>query len=233
MIVTVIAILVVGGFVQGSTGSGFGVLTAPVLLLIAPHLVPGPLLWLAAAVCAAGAWAERAHIDRGFVGRAVLAAIPGSAVGFVALRFVDPDVLMTVIAVVVMASGFLGCAGVGVRATGRTAVAAGFCSGALNYAAALPGPALALAYRTPDAAQMRSTLSTVFAVMSAATACAVIVVGGGHVGDIATAAALSVPVALGAIAARAVAHRLTSSTVARAGMVLSIVAGVGLLMAHV
>lgn len=228
----VILTLIVGGFIQGTTGSGFGVTTAPVLLIIAPQLVPGPLLMVAAGVCALGAWRERAHIDRRFVLRCSAAAAPGTVAGIIMVRFVASDVLMVITAAAVVAAGCVGLSGVRLPLTERTIVAAGFLSGAMNYTAALPGPPLTMTYRTRDAAQMRSTLSAVFAVMSAATAAVLIGRGGEHLAEVSTAALLAVPVAVGAVGARLVAHRLSAVSVVRAGLGLSIVAGGGLLLTH-
>ncbi len=55
--------LIVAGAVQGSTGFGFNMLAAPVLAVINPAFVPGPMLLIAGLVCFGGMLSEARFID--------------------------------------------------------------------------------------------------------------------------------------------------------------------------
>jgi uncharacterized membrane protein YfcA len=226
----VIAIIAVGALIQTTTGSGFGIVTAPALILVDPHLVPGALLMLATVICTVTAWRERAWIDRGFVTRCVLAAVPGTAAGVTVVHLVGGQTLAVIIALTVVAAGCAGLCGVRVPLTTRSTLTAGFFSGALNYAAALPGPPLALMFRAAEAARIRATMSAVFAIISAATVLLLAATGRSDSHDLLVALALLVPMAAGILAARVVMHRIPAAAVARAGMALSVIAGVGLLV---
>ncbi|MEP9415796.1 sulfite exporter TauE/SafE family protein [Gordonia sp. VNQ95] len=226
----VIAIIAVGALIQATTGSGFGIVTAPALILVDPHLVPGALLMLATVICTVTAWRERAWIDRGFVTRCVLAAVPGTAAGVTVVHLVGGQTLAVIIALTVVAAGCAGLCGVRVPLTTRSTLTAGFFSGALNYAAALPGPPLALTFRAAEAARIRATMSAVFAIISAATVLLLAATGRSDSHDLLVALALLVPMAAGILAARVVMHRIPAAAVARAGMALSVIAGVGLLV---
>ncbi|MEP9394515.1 MULTISPECIES: TSUP family transporter [Gordonia] len=226
----VITIIAVGALIQATTGSGFGIVTAPALILVDPHLVPGALLMLATVICTVTAWRERAWIDRGFVTRCVLAAVPGTAAGVTVVHLVGGQTLAVIIALTVVAAGCAGLCGVRVPLTTRSILTAGFFSGALNYAAALPGPPLALTFRAAEAARIRATMSAVFAIISAATVLLLAATGRSDSHDLLVALALLVPMAAGILAARVVMHRIPAAAVARAGMALSVIAGVGLLV---
>ncbi|OBA41166.1 hypothetical protein A5777_12745 [Gordonia sp. 852002-10350_SCH5691597] len=229
----VVGIVLAGSLVQGVSGSGFGVVTAPALLMVAPQLVPTTLLCLATVACGFGAWRERTHIDWAFVSRCLIAAVPGTATGLVAVHLVAAPTLEVGIATAVILGGVAGLCGARVPLSHRGTVAAGFLSGALNYAAALPGPPLALTYRTPDAAQIRATLSAVFTMMSLATSIVVTTIGRGGIENLKAAALLAAPLAVGIAFGRRIAPWVSATWTARAGMSLSVLAGLGLLLNNV
>lgn len=222
--------VVVAAAVQGVTGSGFGIVAAPVLIVLWPQVIPGTLLWLATAVCTLTAARERSHIDWPFVQRCCAAAVPGTAVGFAIAEALPAHILMMCVGTVVVASGIAGLAGARVPITGGTTLVAGVGAGMLNYLAALPGPPVALTYRGPSAATVRSTLSAIFAVLSVATLALLAAGNRSSPHDAAVAGLLLGPVLVGFAVAIPLSRRVSATTVSRAALMLSVLGGAALVI---
>lgn len=177
-----LALLAGAGFlaaaVQAVTGAGFGLVAAPLVVLVAPHLLPGPLLvvsvvLMAVAVCTG-------HRTGGRLGREDARLLVPSAAGIVvgtalmlpALGWVaDHGHLVQVIVgiTVLMAVIPMLLPGFPAPAAGpRTMGGAGVVAGVLTVVAALPGPPLILTCPARQAARYRMSLAVLFLVASVA-----------------------------------------------------------------
>jgi len=228
--VVALAALCAAAAVQTLTGAGFGLTAAPPLLVVAPTLVPDTLLWLTLAVTGYTAFVDRAHVDRGFVRRCTIAAIPGTLAGYAATALLSTTILGGAIAITVVAAGCAGLCGLRLPLTRATMHVAGFCSGAFNWTAALPGPPLALVYRSSDAATFRATLSMVFVWVSVLTLGLRYGTGAANFSDLSRAMALTIAVIAGTLLARPLTRRISVLQVTRATLVLSTASGVVLLV---
>lgn len=229
MVIAALA-LALAAAVQTLTGAGFALTAAPPLLLVAPALVPDALLWLTLLVTGYTVTMDRTVIDRVFVRRCVLAAVPGTGVGFAATAMLPGQALTVGIAIAVVVAGCVGLAGRRPPITPATTCAAGLAAGALNWVAALPGPPVALVYRAADAATIRATLSALFLCVSAVTLAARYASGQAHAGAGVAAVGLALAVLGGAVLARPLTRRISSALVSRGALVLSTLAGVVLLI---
>jgi len=91
--------------VQGLTGAGYALVAAPVLLIAAPTLVPVPLLLVEFVLIVAMVIREHYAIDiRALVG-ALVASLPGTAIGVGILVGFPPRVvtILTSVAITVLA----------------------------------------------------------------------------------------------------------------------------------
>jgi len=147
-------------YVQASVGFAYALLTAPLLQLVAPDLVPGPVLFSSLALSGLTAWREREFIDRRGVSFALIARVPGSlfaglALGVFAARTYDV-VFGSLIIFATLISFWRG----GVRPTPVALVGAGF----LGTLTSVGGPPMALVYQNASGPTIRSTLNAYFAV---------------------------------------------------------------------
>jgi uncharacterized membrane protein YfcA len=160
---TLIALAVlIGTFVQGTTGMGFALVVAPVMGIVEPALLPGGLLFLMLPLNAYVAWREWHAVDRHgvkwitagrtvgtFAGLAVLLAIPIAYLNMV----VGATTLLAAMATLLMPS----------FAPGRRAfVATGVFTGITETATGIGGPPLALVYQHMPAATLRSSVALCF-----------------------------------------------------------------------
>jgi uncharacterized membrane protein YfcA len=153
----------VGAWVQATVGFGYALLSAPLVALVAPELVPAPIMVSSALLSLATALHERGSIDRRGVSWALLGRLPGVAVaGLIAARLGATD-LSALFGVLVLAAVGLSLSGLRVRASAASLSVAGFVSGVMGTLTSIGGPPIALVYQHADAPRLRATLNAYFA----------------------------------------------------------------------
>jgi uncharacterized membrane protein YfcA len=226
------AVVLVGMFAGGMSGGavGFGVVlvSAPVVALVAPQLLPAVVVAPSMAANGLVAVAERRDGDRRLLGRLLVWQLPGLAVGLWLLtRIGDPDTLALVVAGVVLALVLVGASPVRparTRVTEAVAASAAGLSGALSGA---NGPPLAVLMADDDPGLMRATLPAYFLVAQV-----LLLAGWALTGRLTSSAVttglLAVPAALAGawVGQRALARRLRRGAVRIAVLVLAVAAAV-------
>ena len=215
ILLLVACVLVASSAIQSATGSGFGLIAGPALILIAPWLVPAPLLILTIPMMLLVATRERGHCDTRAVGIASFTMLPGIAVGLWFVQRVDTAAVQLLVAMLALAAGAAMLAGKSVTGSRRTLAGAGAAAGFMGALAAMPGPPLSLTYRPNDAAALRSTLSTIFLVMAAATLVALQFQIGITGNELLTAAALSPLLVCGHLLGSQMARRISVAVLSR------------------
>ena len=104
-------IVAVGAAVQGAVGFGANLVAAPLLVLIDPGLVPGPITVAALALSGVVAARERVHADVRELHIASVALVPGTIVGAAALAATDEQSLGLLLAAVVLVGVLLTASG--------------------------------------------------------------------------------------------------------------------------
>lgn len=150
-------------WIQGSVGFGYALLSAPLLALVAPELVPGPVMVSSFVLSAASGYRERQHIDRRGVGLGIAGRAPGSLVGAFALAWLPPPTMTLVFGAVVLLAVVMSISGWRVTRTAPTLVATGVLSGVMGTLTSIGGPPFALVYQDADGPTLRATLNTYFA----------------------------------------------------------------------
>jgi len=155
-------ILALGALVQGAVGFGFALVSAPLLILVNPALVPGPLLvasLLLTLLMTRREWHAVRGADLGW-------SLPGRAVGTVValavLRTVPPDRLALAIGVVILAAVAVSATGWHVALSPRSLFGAGTISGFMGTTSSIGGPPLALVYQREAGPRLRGTLAAYF-----------------------------------------------------------------------
>jgi uncharacterized membrane protein YfcA len=156
------AVAALGAMVQGSVGFGLGMLGAPILLLIDPRFVPGPLLLTAGVLITLLTRREWRGIRFGDLAWSVPGRIVGTAAAVVFLGVVPPDRLEVAIGIMVLLAVGVSASGVEVPLRPRAFLAAGTLSGFFATTTAIGGPPIALLYQRERGAVVRGTLSAFF-----------------------------------------------------------------------
>ncbi len=151
-----------GGFVQSSIGFGLAVVAAPVVVLLAPELMPAalllPALTLPVLVLSAG---ERDIAWRP-LGWALGARTLFTPVGVGVVAWFSPRAIAALVGVLILVTVALSVWAIDLRATPRNAAVAGAVSGISGTAAAIGGPFLALVLQHERPQRVRSTLAVFF-----------------------------------------------------------------------
>jgi uncharacterized membrane protein YfcA len=157
------AVMTVGSALQGSVGFGSALVAAPILVLIDPSLVPGPLLFCALVLTILMAYRERQAMDVSGLKWGILGRLPGTFAALVVLTNVPEKGMMLTLGALVLFAVALSASGLHVSPTMWTLVSAGALSGFMGTTSSIGGPPLALLYQNAPGARLRSTLSGYFA----------------------------------------------------------------------
>ncbi|MCU1642269.1 MAG: hypothetical protein JWN03_2544 [Nocardia sp.] len=214
-VLLVCVVLLVSAAAQAVTGSGFGLITAPILLVLAPQLVPGPLLVLTVAMTATGLLREYRHCDVRTVVFVSAAMLPGVAIGTAVLGTLDTGALRLVVASAAAVIGVFLLTGRTLPGSRRALTAAGVAAGFLAAVAAMPGPPLSLAYRPSNPAELRATLSAIFLIISVVSAAALAVQGQFTGADLRNAAIMSPMLLCGTVIGGRLARQLAVTHISR------------------
>lgn len=155
-------VLVVGACLQGLLGLGLGLFSAPVLFLLAPHYVPGPMILNALLLTVLIALRHRQAIDR----RLTVFSMAGGAVGVVAAAL-----FITVLAfehyrllfgVLILTAVLLSWVGARPPINPTSNLIAGVFSGFIGTVTSAGGAPMGLLYQHADLQQRNANLSVFF-----------------------------------------------------------------------
>ena len=161
IIISIFAVLA-GSITQGLSGLGFGMVTAPILLLIDPIFVPGPMLMLAMTVSMLVVFRDREHIDYKILGTTLSGRIPGTIIAAFAFSLIPLALYGIIFGILVLIAVILTSTKLKVMPTRINIIIAGFASGFMGTLTSIGAPPMALVFQHGQVKMVRSTLSTFF-----------------------------------------------------------------------
>jgi len=161
-IALIFILVAMGAALQGAAGFGMGLVVAPPLMLIAPDLIPGPLIAAGVVLTGAVAYRERASIDYSGIRFALAGRAVGTGLAAVFLAQATPRSFDLAFGLLVVSGVGLSVAGLRVRLNPATAGLAGLLSGLMGTISSVGGPPMALLYQHSGAAKLRATLASYF-----------------------------------------------------------------------
>jgi uncharacterized membrane protein YfcA len=167
----------VGSVLQGAVGFGLALVAAPILFLIDPRLIPGPLLLAALALVSLTAWRDRTAIAFDGFGWGLVGRLPGTALGAALLAVLSPERLAIPLGVLVLLAVAMCASGAHIAPTRRTLLGAGFLAGFMGTTSSIGGPPLALVYQHSPGPELRGTLSGYFVIGTAMSLVGIAAVG--------------------------------------------------------
>jgi uncharacterized membrane protein YfcA len=225
-----LTVVTAGACAQGAVGFGLGLVAAPVLAIVDPDLVPGPLLIVALVLTLLVALRERARLDLRGVGWAVVGRVPGNVLGAIAVVTLPHDLLIMAFALLVLTGVVMSLAGWAVQPTPATLFTAGAASGVMGSITSIGGPPMALVYQHRSGPELRATLALFFVFGSALSIALLAVAGEIDTSDIGAAAALLPAVLVGYLLSRWFGRHLDRGVLRPVILGFSAVASIGLLL---
>lgn len=228
-LLAVTTIVAAGTCVQATIGFGLNLLTAPLLLLVAPRLVPGPVLVANLALTAVLSRVNWRDANKTAVLWAAVGSVPGTALGIWMLGALVPHLLTLASALFVVAGVGMVASGLPFARTSRAHMAVGFLASIMGTTTAVNGPPMALLYRGERGGVVRGTVS-LFGCWTTALSLAALESTGyldldGIAAVVVMAPGIILGIAVAAVAASRVSHRLLSTLT----LTVSLGAGIALL----
>lgn len=173
----VAAILTCACAVQGAVGFGAALLAAPLLILIEPDLVPGPMLVVGFTLNLLMLWREKQGATMHDVAWATAGRIPGNLIGAATLLAISTQSLEAVFGVLTLAAVGLSASGYHLRPTAPALVGAGVLSGFMGTTISVGGPAMALVYQREKGPVLRGTLARILIIGSVLSLALIALIG--------------------------------------------------------
>ncbi|WP_442484196.1 TSUP family transporter [Aeoliella sp. SH292] len=165
-VVLAIVVTTLGAVVQGSVGFGLAMVSAPVLLIIAPTMVPGSLMLSATALSLMVLCRERHAVVGSEVVISSLARFATTLPTAYLVSMIDQRLFNILFAIVILVAVGIGFGGWSLPFTRTNLFLVSLVSGISNTLAATGGPPMALVYQSQRGEHIRATLSAIFAIGS-------------------------------------------------------------------
>jgi len=162
-------IMVMGSLLQASIGFGIALFVVPLLVLLNPAFVPGPMLFASLFLASIMAFRGWNSVDSKKLGLAGVGLFIGTAAGALGLMMIAADKWPKLFAVFILLAVALSASGIRIPVTGKNLVTAGIVSGLMGTISGIHGPPMALLYQRETGNIVRATLA-VFFVMAYAIA---------------------------------------------------------------
>lgn len=166
-----------GAALQGSVGFGLSLVAVPLLALIEPRLLPGPLLCVAIVLTLLLSHRERRSIDFYGVRWGIAGRIPGAVVGAAALKVMPQEQISLMFGTLVILAVIISLLPIRISPTAPRLLGAGLLSGFMGTTAAVGGPPIALLLQHSPGPQLRGTLSSFFVLGASVSLLALIAIG--------------------------------------------------------
>jgi uncharacterized membrane protein YfcA len=226
----VTSIIAAASALQAGTGMGMALFAAPLLVLVDPALVPGPMLCAVVVLSVAVGWRERASINRRLLVLALSGLIIGSVIGALALVALNGMHLAQVFAVVILVTVLASVLGLHVRAGTVALLIGGTASGIIGTLFGVHGPPIAIVLQHEPPERLRATLCAFFGVGCTISLITLAIVGVFGISQIGVGLELLPGVAIGFAAAPIVGRTLNRQRARIAVLTISTLSALVLLL---
>jgi uncharacterized membrane protein YfcA len=165
-IILAILITIAGTIAQGAVGFGLGPLSVPLLVLVNPVFVPGPVLINALFLTMFMFKRERREVDYFGMKWAVVGRLIGAILAGVLLTILPEESLKLYFGVAIIVAVSISWIGITLPITRLSLVSTGTISGFMGTSVSIGGPPMALIYQNMSGPKIRSTLAGIFGIGS-------------------------------------------------------------------
>ena len=225
-------VVVLGTLLQGSLGFGLGTLAVPVLLLVDPIFIPGPLLCLAFVLTMLLYRREKKAVLTHDIKWGVVGRVPGTLIGALLLVFVPQEYFTLLVGVLVLMALVLIYAGFRLPITTGNLIRVGALSGFMSTTASIGGPPMAMLYYEQAGPRLRGTLSGIFIFGTLLALLALAMIGRLGLGEMVVALSLLPALIIGFFLSRYSARVLDRGYIRPAILIVSGTAAVVVIVRH-
>ena len=207
---------------QGGIGFGMNLLAAPLVALIEPRLVPGPLLVAAVTLTILVAVRNRADVDWTGFRWVMVGRLPGTLLGALLVAAISARGISIAVGLAVLLAAGLSVSRLALSPNAVTLLGAGLVSGFSGTVSSIGGPPLAVVYAGERGPVIRGTLSMIFVIGGLVSAVALAVVGRLGLDELWLALLLQPPVIVGFLSSRRLAAHLDAGRTKAAVLSVSV-----------
>lgn len=223
-------VVLLAAFVQGASGMGFALITAPVLTLLAPALLPVCVLILMLPLNAYVAWRERHALDRRGATWISAGRLVGTFGGLAVLMVLSAQALSIFVGVSTIAAAAITWV-IPAFTPGLIAfIVAGLITGVTETATGIGGPPLALTLQHRPPAEMRATMALCFLVGEVISLIVLAAMDKVQMLHLSAALQLLPALVIGGVASRFVHHRIPGRTMRIFVQSFAVISGLVLLI---
>lgn len=230
--VAVFAVMAAAAGLQGGIGFGMNLLAAPLVALIEPRLVPGPLLVAAVALTILTALRNRADVDWAGLRWVMVGRLPGTLLGALLVASISARGISVAVGLAVLLAAGLSVSRLALSPNAGTLLGAGFVSGFSGTVSSIGGPPLAVVYAAQSGPVIRGTLSVIFVLGGAISAAALALVGRLGPEELLLALLLQPPVLVGFLSSRRLAAHLDAGRTKAAVLSVSVLGAIAVIVSE-
>lgn len=223
-------VILVGSAIQGAVGFGANLFAAPLLVLIDPAFVPGPIIISSFVLNLLVSRREDGRHAWREVRWPIAGQIPGAIAGAAVLSVIAPDHLAEFFAIVILLAVGLSVSGLHPPRNRGTLLVAGTTAGFMGTTVGIGGPPIALLYQHATGPQIRAALSRFFGAGCVISLTMLTFFGKFHVTDLVTGLLLLPGTIIGYFISSKILHHVDRGHVRIAVLTLSAVAAVAALI---
>lgn len=203
-----VAIVALGTAIQASIGFGLAMISAPLLMLIEPALVPGAMIGIAFLLSFWTTWNDRHGIDRKVLKAAVAGRLFGTPPAALLVGTASAATFDLVFGVLVLLAIGISLWHSNIRPTPKAVFFATIAAGFMGTISGIGGPPQALVYQNASGPELRGNLSVMFMIGTSISLAALVVMGRFGLVDILYTAILMLGVVIGMLCRHPLQQRL-------------------------
>ncbi len=229
----VFVVLAAAAAVQGGLGFGMNLMAAPLVALVEPRLVPGPLLVAAVAITVLVGLRDRADVDWNGFGWMLAGRLPGTLLGALVVASISASGVAIAVGIAVLIAALLNLVDLGLTPKPGILLGAGAVSGFSGTISSIGGPPLAVVYAGQRGPVIRGTLSAVFVIGGLLSLGSLAAIGRMGLSELALSGLLIPPVVLGFSLSRRIAAHLDDGRTRGAVLTVSVLGAIAVIAAEV
>jgi uncharacterized protein len=156
--------MMIGATLQASVGFGIALVVVPLLALMNPSFVPGPMLFASLFLALIMAFRGWGAMDKRKMSQALFGLFLGTGIAALALTVISADRLPRIFGVLILIAVAISVSGIHVPLTKINLISAGLVSGIMGTVAGIHGPPVALLYQRQAGDTVRATLAVFFVI---------------------------------------------------------------------
>lgn len=176
-IVSAFAIMTAASAIQAMVGMGIALVAVPLLALVEPGFVPGPVLMSSLILTLTMAYRGRRELESRDLGWSVAGLAIGTAIGAALLAYLSGPSLPRIFGALILVGVAITASGVRFTPSRRAFLLAGTASGVMGTMVGTHGPPIALVLQNAQPSTIRAMLGAYFTVAGAGAVAALAAVG--------------------------------------------------------